>query len=218
MQFNLHTHKAGPRRIYNLRIGYDSSKNDYSSFISAGIHPWDIGFVDAGKSFKLLEKSLLESNCLAMGECGLDKNYGTDLDCQRKVFREQLLIAKRCKKRVLIIHCVKAYQEILEEKLNSKNDFVWILHAFNGGEQLIKQMSRHGFYFSLGRSLFNPKTKIAQFAPFIPKERLFLETDDSEYEINDVYSRASEILNISEKELELQIERNLDVVFPELLI
>lgn len=218
MQFNIHTHQSlHPKlEIYNHRLGIDSDEISHSGYFSAGIHPWDIENIDIGLALKVLNIKLNDDRYIALGECGIDKVCGTDLAYQKKIFRDQLEIAHQSNIKVLIIHCVKAYQEILEEKLNCPYEFIWILHAFNGSKQLIKQMSNHGFYFSLGTFLINSKTKIAQCAKEIPLDKMFLETDDSDICIDAVYNKTANILGLSIEKLEKQVERNIKNILPSL--
>jgi len=216
MQFNIHTHQLShpKQEIYNDRIGIDSIKNNHSSYFSAGIHPWDIENVNIESSLNILNIKLNSQIYLALGECGLDKVCGTDLDYQIKIFKTQLKIAHQNNIKVLIIHCVKAYQEILDEKLNCPYEFTWILHGFNGSKQLIKQMSNHGFYFSVGSALLNSNTKIAHSISNIPLDKLLLETDDANISIQLVYSKAAEILGLRIRNLEDQITDNIKYILP----
>ena len=216
MQFNVHTHQLShpKQEIYNDRIGVDSIKNNQSSYFSAGIHPWDIENLNIESSLNTLNFKLNNEKYIALGECGLDKVCGTDLDYQRKVFKTQLKIAHQNNIKVLIIHCVKAYQEILDEKLNCPYEFTWILHGFNGSKQLIKQMSNHEFYFSIGPAILNSNTKIAHCISNIPLEKLFLETDNSDVSIQTVYNKAAEILGLTIRNLENQISNNVHNILP----
>lgn len=215
MQFNFHTHNkiVGEQSVYSLRIGESSSASTHYGIFSAGIHPWDVHNIDLEYAIKELETMLMYKDCVALGECGLDKVFGTDLALQTKIFRDQLNLAQKLKKKVLIIHCVKAYQEILEEKKNYPNCFNWVLHGFNGGQKLIEQMLSQGFYFSLGALLLNSSTKIAQSAQHIPLDKLFLETDNSHFSIETIYRETAEIFGVSLDSLEQQIEHNIKTVF-----
>lgn len=219
MQFNLHTHTRIPNQlaIVNHQIGMINSHLDDNVFFSAGIHPWDLDSINIETAYKDLNTKLMSENCVAIGEFGLDKLCGTDLDLQKDVFQEQLAMAHQSGKKVLIIHCVKAYQELIKEKMSCPHPFTWILHGFNGGRQLIEQLLAHGFYFSLGELLFNSSTKIVQSAQFIPLDKLFLETDDSNHSLETVYNKAAELLMLNQDSLEQQIEHNIQAVFPDLL-
>ena len=219
MQFNLHTHhKASKNSLFNLRIGIDTDINDYPHYFSAGIHPWDIESIDIPINLLRLTSYLKQENCIGLGEVGLDKVCGTDLEYQKKVFREQLHIAHKNNTKVLIIHCVKSYQEIIEEKKQCPYEFKWILHAFNGSEQLIRQPIKHGFYFSLGEALLNSNFKITKSASSVPLDKIFLETDESAIEIDKIYQKASEVFNVDINRLEKQIEKNIKFTFGSTLL
>lgn len=214
MQFNIHTHnKASRNSFFNLRLGIDADIDDYPYFFSAGIHPWDINTIDIPKTLLKLTNYLRKENCISLGEIGLDKICGTDLEYQKEVFQKQLEIAHKSNTKVLIIHCVKSYQEIIEEKLRCPYHFIWILHSFNGSPQLIKQLTKHGFYFSIGPTVLNHTTKIANAAAAIPSDRLFLETDESVIGIDKIYKKIAEILHKDLKQIETQVAHNLQYVF-----
>lgn len=215
MYFDFHTHRKKDNKtaIINRRMGIDLEVFNESTWFSAGIHPWDLGKIDLEVEYKNLKNSLLNKYCVALGELGLDKVFGTNLVFQKKVFRDQLSLAQECQTKVLIIHCVKAYQEIIEEKKNNTSDFYWVLHGFNGEKQLIEQLVKHGFYFSLGSALLVPETKIAKNAASIPLHRLFLETDDTDISIVELYQKASEVFGMDLKEFEKQIKMNLTSLF-----
>ena len=220
MYLNFHTHggpQASVTSIHNYAVG--SQKNaDMAAgrFFSAGIHPWDCKDLDVEKHLKELEGLLRQPQCLAMGELGLDKIFGTDLVYQREVFRAQLAVAQKCKTKVLIIHSVKAYEEIMEEKRRCGHSFYWVLHAFNGSPELIRSLVKRGFYFSIGHLLLNPATKIARSIQHIPVDRLFLETDESTEDIRAVYQKAAALRSIPEEILKERIQENALTFWPEI--
>ena len=146
---------------------------------------------------------------MALGELGIDKNFGTNLDLQIQVFRAQVALAEEYQKKVLIIHCIKAFQEMIEEKKRRSNDFIWVLHGFNGSRELIQQLLDQGFYFSVGALLFQEKAKISKHLQHIPLERLFIESDQSSIGIKDIYSRVAQLLKMDRKDLNRKIEQNL---------
>lgn len=212
MYFNLHTHQKGAE-IYNFRVAFMEKSPPKDQEFSAGIHPWDIDTIEIKKAYQDLEAYLQWSNCVALGELGLDKNCGTDLDLQKRVFQKQIDTALQYQKKVLIIHSVKSYQEIISFKKENDPSLVWILHGFNGGKELITQLLQHGFYFSIGHLLLNPKSKIAHHISNIALERLFLETDESELSIEEIYKEASLKYGIEEKDLIQEVEKNRNRIF-----
>lgn len=214
MLFDFHTHKKGAG-IYNYRLGFDKDPPPQIGEFSMGIHPWDVESIVWEQTFCEFEKYLKLANCVAIGEIGLDKICGTNLDLQKEVFLKQICVAEESQKKVLIIHCVKAYQELIALRKGSKNTMIWVLHGFNGGKGLIDQLVQHGFYFSIGHLVLNPKTKIAQNISTIPLDQLFLETDESEIEIEEIYKEVSRKYGMEEKDLIHQIEKNKKHIFSE---
>jgi TatD DNase family protein len=47
----------------------------------------------------------LKTNCLAVGECGLDKRIAIPIELQQLVFEKQLVLAQKYNKPV-VLHCV----------------------------------------------------------------------------------------------------------------
>ncbi|NPD47444.1 MULTISPECIES: TatD family hydrolase [unclassified Lentimicrobium] len=214
MLFNFHTHKIG-EGIFNYRLGFDKKPPPEKGDFSIGIHPWDIDSIDVEQALLDLENYIDLPNCVALGEVGLDKVCGTNLALQKEIFYRQIRIAQKSQKQVLIIHCIKAYQELLVIKKEEDSIFKWVLHGFNGGKDLIGQLQKNGFYFSIGHLLLNPNSKIAQSISAISLNRLFLETDESELGIEDIYKAVSLKYRIEEKVLIHEIEKNRRLIFSE---
>jgi TatD DNase family protein len=148
-----------------------------------------------------------------LGEIGLDKVFGTNLVLQQHVFDKQIEIANEYHRKVLIIHCVKSYEEILKARQKAGKNQIWVLHGFNGGEALIKQLVKANFYFSIGATLFNPKSRLVKNLQFIPPERLFLETDDSNLSIKQVFDQFALLRKMDSASIQQQIRSNLTDVF-----
>lgn len=218
MCFDFHTHNPhiGISGIYNFRLGIEKELPKGVKYFTAGIHPWDIEDVDVANEIQNLKRLLQHENCLGIGEIGLDKHFGTNLELQLDVFRKQIELAKTSSKKVLIIHCVKAYQEIIAEKRSLDNSFIWVLHGFNGSIDLVKSLNHMGFYFSVGKLIFQDNSKIYKSIHQIPLDKLFLETDDHDYPIEEIYLKVSKCLNMDSFELMKQIKGNLKFLFPTL--
>ncbi len=187
--------------VFNNRFGFDTALYTASSF-SVGIHPWD-----AAKTISVaeLEKQVVHENCIAIGECGLDKLKGPDLEQQKTIFEFQLQLAVKYHKPV-IIHCVKAFDELIHicEPYHKKTHL--IIHGFNKSTQLAQQLVEQGFYLSLGVALLNKES--TGFSG-IPLKKLFLETDTHESVlIEEVYKIASLKWNIQLDDLKEKIYSN----------
>lgn len=169
--------------------------------ISLGIHPWHIG---SGwkEEFRLLELAASNANVIAIGECGMDRlksSAGTEL--QKEVFRAHALLAEK-EQKPLIIHCVKAFDDILAMRKEIAPEQAWVIHGFRGKPQLAEQLTKTGIFLSLGEH-FN-----AESARTIPAERLFIESDESTLTIGEIYSRIASARGTGIDELAAQTYSN----------
>jgi TatD DNase family protein len=208
---NIHTHNSVNENgisIYNNRFLFDKEiKTDH--LFSIGIHPYDINLVDQN-SVKELELFLNHKNCKAIGECGLDKLKNSDLTSQQLILQKQLELAVKYNKPV-IIHCVKAFDELIEVCKPFNNKIQLIIHGFNKSEELALQLILKGFYLSLNHTIFNKEN--FDFTR-LPINKLFLETDDYPLvSISDVYKTASVKLKRNENELKEKIYSNFNLLF-----
>ena len=209
---NLHTHnfsdKADILEVVNqYPLEFDAAIPHYS----IGIHPWKIDESSIDAELAIIESKLHFENCMAVGECGLDKRIETPIDLQVLVFEKQLRLAEKYKKPV-VIHCVAAFQEVIEVRKRLKISVPMIIHGFSKSEGLAKQLLDSGFYLSFGKYLLrNPELETV-FAN-VPNERFFLETDTIEEGIREVYALAAKYRNIELEELKQITENNFRKVF-----
>src|SRR5665648_61181 len=153
----------------------------------------------------------MQENMLALGECGMDRSIPTDFALQKMYFKEQIHIAEKYHK-PLIIHCVRAYSDLMKFKKESKSDIPWIIHAYRGNQETTLSLIKHGFYFSVGEQLLKDESK-HPILRIIPVERLFLETDNREISIKKIYLLAAQILKIDEEVLTEAIFNNFKTLF-----
>src|SRR4029078_3015939 len=141
------------------------------------------------ENLEIISKVLPLENCLAIGECGIDKRIETPLQIQTEVFEAQLKLAEKHQKPV-VIHCVAAFQEVIEIKQRLKISVPMIIHGFSKNEQVAQSLIKNGFYLSFGKYLFqNPATE--SVFKNIPLDSFFLETDTLELGIEEVYRHAA---------------------------
>ena len=115
---NLHTH------IYtnsdsNLEI-VNQYPNEFIAAIplySIGIHPWHIVDDRINEDLNSIKNKLQLKECIALGECGLDKRIEKKMEQQIAVFESQLSLLQVVTKPV-ILHCVAAFDEIISCKKN----------------------------------------------------------------------------------------------------
>jgi TatD DNase family protein len=213
MQFlNLHTHKfTNQDTVLELVNQYPQEFDATIPFYSIGIHPWYIDEQRLEADLKIIESKLQEPNCLALGECGLDKRIEIPLELQQMVFERQLLLAQHYKKPV-VIHCVAAFQEVIAIKKRLKITVPMIIHGFSKNKQVVKELIDNGFYISFGKYLLRNPELEAVFQG-IPNDRFFLETDTVEEGIEEVYTLAAKYKKWRIDELQQQIKSNFAVVF-----
>ncbi|MGZ5000278.1 MAG: TatD family hydrolase [Methylomonas sp.] len=183
-----------------------------SPYFSIGIHPWFIDRQDIDIAMRLLSAVACNPNLLAIGECGLDKCIATPLALQIDVFTRQIELAEHLGK-PLLIHCVKAYNELLQIKKSSRAGPAWIIHGFNANPVLAAQLINHGCYLSFGAALLNPQSLSGRALAGTPLERLFLETDTADVPIGAIYAAAAKMLRLNAATLGQQILNNFNRVF-----
>ncbi|WP_231496810.1 TatD family hydrolase [Prevotella sp. 10(H)] len=154
------------------------------------------------RQISLLEEIASDERVVAIGEAGLDKMKGPDINIQIDVFRQQIELAVKVGK-PLIIHCVKAWDELVALHKEYKTDIPWIIHGYRGNAQQAAQLGKIGFKFSFGEH-FNEETLRS-----LPIESIFCETDTSEVTICKVYSSISDVLHIEINQFVEKIEYNI---------
>jgi TatD DNase family protein len=210
---NLHTHQINSGtniQILNV-FAQDLPFSMADQFFSAGLHPWHIGKVDPVNCLLAIEKATVHENLLAIGECGLDRSIKEVFAVQELYFKRQVKIAEKYHK-PLIIHCVRAYPDLIRMKKELKSDLPWIIHGYHGNMETTKSLKRHDFYFSVGESFLTDERKRESFLE-IPLDRLFFETDDSEISIQKIYLFAAQILKTNEDLLTEAIFHNFKTIF-----
>jgi TatD DNase family protein len=210
--FNFHTHQfTNQSDILELVNQYPNEFDASIPFYSIGIHPWYIADDRIDADLKIIEEKLQTENCLALGECGLDKRIEIPLEQQTIVFEKQLALAHKYKKPV-VIHCVAAFQEVIEIKKKLKISVPMVIHGFSKNSQLANQLIAAGFYISFGKYLLrNPELKTV--FQHIPNDRFLLETDTIEENIQQVYDLAATYKEMTVKELQAIISSNFKQVF-----
>lgn len=212
MFYNIHTHKSSNQKnILEIVNQYPNEFDETIENYSIGIHPWYINENRVEADLKIIEEKLQLANCLALGECGLDKRIEIPFEIQISVFEKQIKLAKKYNK-PLILHCVSAYQEVIEIKKRLQINVPIIIHGFSKNEQVAKELLDNGFYLSFGKYLLrNPELKTV--FKQVPNNQFFLETDTIDETLEEVYAVASKYKNIEIESLEEIISDNFNQVF-----
>lgn len=209
---NLHTHKFSNLSdvievVNQYPWEFDASIPTYS----IGIHPWYIDEHRLETDLEIIKQKLQLNECLALGECGLDKRIEISFDLQILVFKQQLEIVKQTNKPI-VLHCVAAYDEVIAIKKEMKIENPMIIHGFSKNEQVAHSLLKNGFYLSFGKYLLrNPD--LEKVFTFAPENQILLETDTIEESIYQVYEKAASIKGISVDEMKAIVFTNFSSVF-----
>lgn len=192
-----------------IRNVFNDFANHPKTFFSAGLHPWYIT-EEWPNHFMLLEKAVSNSHALAIGECGLDRTCITNWSMQQQAFAEQVILANNTGK-PLIIHCVRAHEEILQMLLKLQNRQTVIFHGYNRNWNMAEKILGSGQWLSFGKGLEQLQVQEVFFQT--PVDRFFLETDDSDMEIEKIYELAADVKSMPMHELIMQLQFNFEKVF-----
>lgn len=210
--FNLHTHQyTNQQGVLELVNQYPQEFDVAIPFYSIGIHPLYIDENRLESDFQIVNEKLALPECLALGECGLDKRSETPFEIQVTVLEKQLALVEKHQKPV-VIHCVAAFQELIAIKKKLKISVPILIHGFSKKEELAKQLIDNGFYVSFGKNLLrNPE--LESVFKSIPNDRFLLETDMITEGIHEVYVVAAHYKNIEVSELQEMINNNCKKIF-----
>lgn len=210
--YNLHTHTFTNRTdTLELVNQYPWEFDNSVPVFSIGIHPWHIDENRLESDLRIIEEKLQSAQCLALGECGLDKRIDVPMQLQMEVFEKQIALAEKYQK-PLVLHLVAAFDELIAIKKRLKIRVPIIIHGFSKNQQLAKQLLDNGFYLSFGKYLLrNPELK--EVFQSVPNNRFFLETDTIAETLEEVYILACQYKNMTVAEMQAQVENNWDTVF-----
>lgn len=209
---NLHTHLfTNSDSILEIVNQYPNEFSDDIPHYSIGIHPWYISDERLSEDLNFIKTKLQLKECVALGECGLDKRIEKKIELQIHVFESQLSLLTEISKPV-ILHCVAAFDEVISCKKNSLLKSPFIIHGFSKNIPLAKQLLNQDFYLSFGKYLLrNPEMELV--FKYVPNEKIFLETDTISESLEEVYTFAAKCKNISVQEMKEIVWNNYQSVF-----
>ena len=208
--FNIHTHHKSSAQENAIVNSYpEDFVVSEGKFYSVGIHPWR-AHLASEETMQMLTKYAALPQVLAIGEVGIDKHSEASLSIQIELFKKQADLAESVKK-PLIIHAVKAMDELLAMKRQINPKQPWIIHGFRGNVNVATTYVKHGFYLSVGEK-FQPEALLA-----IPSNRLLLETDESQCSIEDIYKQVAYYKKMPMEQLLQTIGTNISQLFPSLI-
>lgn len=163
-------------------------------YCAIGVHPHDAKLFDVAAEQRLIDLASQNTRVVAWGEIGLDYHYDhSPRDVQRKVFRQQLRIARSLNLPV-VIHSREADDDtisILGDEVGGPGvspmshaqdaratSRAGVLHCFGGNITMAEQAIELGFYVSFAGNLtFKKADDLRDIACALPIARLLIETD-----------------------------------------
>ena len=176
---DIHTHhNQSPANVIAVKnLDFEASPIGLSSF---GVHPWQSVMINHDSNFI--------DNCMKEVEakCMMPQVVHITLS-------EQL-------GKPLVIHCVKTAEEVLTIHKQQRPTQLWIIHGYRKNAQIARQFLRQGIALSFGLHYNVEAMQIAY-----KENALWLETDDEDVTITDLYQEAAKVLSVSVEELQLNI-------------
>lgn len=200
---DIHTHKSLQQQSVLAIQSLSLSESTFLAMpktkpISIGIHPWYGKLEELPKNMKYLNVLARQNNVKLIGECGLDKLKGEAIESQLQMLEVQITLAEELQK-PLILHCVKAFDELIALKKRLQPTVPMIIHGFNKKQEMGQQLVNQGFYLSFGAAVLI-SDEVA-FALEKMEQPFFLETDDAAVDIVEIYTKVAELKKITVDEL-----------------
>ena len=132
----------------------------------------------------------------------------TDYSLQLRFFERQIELSETLQL-PLIIHLVKAQDELLRLHKLYHPTCPWVIHGFRGKAPVATQLLEKGIYLSFGRH-FHPESLTLA----LEQKRAFLETDDlPNLSIQEVYTHACQALSLDELTLRTELYQQAQQLF-----
>jgi TatD DNase family protein len=173
-----------------------------------GIHPWFLNEDNHKQLISLVKSTISQPGIIAIGEAGFDKLRGPSAELQRTAFEEQIVISEELKMPV-VIHCVRAWDELLSVQKKLKPKMPWLVHGFRGNVELASQLLLKGMYLSFWFD-FVLRPESGKLLKQLPTDRIFLETDGADVDIRTIYNKVANDLDLTVDGLKSIILKNFN--------
>ncbi len=214
---NIHGHRQANNIqewvMMNLMASEYPPDDIENGYYSVGFHPYNVGKVDEEETLKKVRLATENPNVFALGEIGLDKSIEAPLDVQMRIFERQMDIAEFADLPV-ILHVVRAFNEILGFMKAHQPSVPMIIHGYNGSRKMADDLVKAGFLISFGEAIAGEHSKIVESLLLVPVEKLFLETDQGILDIREIYQTAADVKGVSLDHLRIQIVENAKTHLP----
>lgn len=213
---DLHTHRTPDlpgEAVQNLRLPHHTALTD--GLYSVGLHPWHLSDDWETGQLPEVERLCTHPAVVALGECGLDKVCLKSLPPglreaafirQIAAFEAHVRLSERVGK-PLIIHCVKAFNELVVLHRRHAPHQPWVVHGFRGNAHVAGTLLDEGLYLSFGERYQ------AEALRLTPAGRLFAETDESRGSIGDIVAALARDRGTGRESLIRQLQTNYSSIF-----
>lgn len=144
-----------------------------------GWHPTDAIDMKLEEDLAWIERLCSHPKVVAIGEIGLDYYWDTSpKEIQHTVFREQIRLARRLNKPI-VIHNRDAHEDIVRILKEEKAEEVGgIMHCFSGSPEIAKKCLDMNFHISFGGPVTFKNARVPkEVLECVPLDRILLETD-----------------------------------------
>lgn len=207
---DIHTHGPAPRpgAVVSCSPFLLPAEGEFpGQLFSVGIHPWELPALadsELEDGLELMRGQLSRPDVAAAGECGLDLLRGGPLFRQMNWFLRQAELAGECG-RPMVVHCVKAWQQVAEIRRQAGRDRPWALHGFRAKPSVAAMLAGFGFWFSFGER-FNAET-LGWVLSNCP-DRVLAETDESRLPIQAILASMAAAAGVAASDLERMVLEN----------
>ena len=211
---------AGVEKLICIGVDLESSESSINLankfenvYATIGFHPHESKLAEPD-FLNILSSMSEDPKVVAIGEIGLDFHYNhSDSDIQRKVFIQQLELAKSINLPV-VVHSRNADNEIFED-ISSIQNSRGVIHCFASNLEQAERIIQLGYYISF-TGLITFAKELVEVVKKTPLNKILIETDSpylspipfrgKRNEPKNVIEIAKKIAEIKEVDLEI-IER-----------
>lgn len=205
---NFHTHIPQPDAIVNIDLSQGVLPDTIGVFgYSVGIHPWSTATATEADFERVVRLAALPE-VVMIGECGLDALRGAPMYRQEPIFEQHVELSEELEK-PLLIHCVKAYNQLINIHKRKNPSQRWIVHGFRGNDTIAAQLMNRGIALSFG-----PHFNVAALRA-TRLDHLLVETDDdADTPIEAVYECVADALGVDADFVARVVANNVEALFP----
>ena len=203
---DIHTHHPEKHKKAIVSVTPYTFNPQAGRYYSIGIHPWETDSALPDDSLIKLAEKLHHKQVVALGEAGIDRLRGGNIDRQTTLFKAQAELAESLHL-PLILHVVRTFDIILDIRKSLQPQQKWIIHGFRNNATVAMQLLQSGCDLSFGE-YFQPEA-----LQTTPVDRLWIESDESLLTEDELYNKIAHSLGCHKTELQQSIAERMQQVF-----